>query len=35
MLARREAMYGDRATIRALEDHLWRWAGRSTPPATP
>ena len=29
MAARREAMYGDRAPIRALEDHLWRWAGRA------
>jgi len=28
MGARREAMYGDRAPIRALEEHLWRWAGR-------
>ena len=29
MAARREAMYGDKTPIRALEDHLWRWAGRS------
>ena len=29
LLARREAMYGDLAPIRALEEHLWRWAGRS------
>ena len=29
LLARREAMYGDLAPIRALEAHLWRWAGRS------
>ncbi len=27
--ARREAMYGDKAPIRALEEHLWRWAGRA------
>ena len=29
MAARREAMYGDRAPIRALEAQLWRWAGRA------
>jgi len=29
LLARREAMYGDLAPIRALEEHLQRWAGRS------
>jgi predicted O-linked N-acetylglucosamine transferase (SPINDLY family) len=29
LLARREAMYGDRVSIRALEEHLWRWAGRA------
>jgi len=29
MAARREAMYGDRAPIRALEGHLLRWAGRT------
>jgi len=28
MAVRREAMYGDKAPIRALEEHLWRWAGR-------
>ena len=28
MGARREAMYGDKAPIRALEQRLWGWAGR-------
>ncbi len=28
MAARRDALYGDKAPIRALEQHLWRWAGR-------
>ena len=28
LAARRESMYGDKAPIRALEQHLWRWAGR-------
>lgn len=28
MAAARDALYGDRAPIRALEAHLWRWAGR-------
>ena len=26
MATRREALYGDKAPIRALEGHLWRWA---------
>jgi len=29
MAARRETLYGDKAPIRALEQHLWRWAGRA------
>ncbi len=28
MAAARERLYGDTAPIRALEAHLWRWAGR-------
>ncbi|MGN6530106.1 MAG: tetratricopeptide repeat protein [Burkholderiaceae bacterium] len=28
MAAARDALYGDTAPIRALEGHLWRWAGR-------
>jgi predicted O-linked N-acetylglucosamine transferase (SPINDLY family) len=28
MAARRDTLYGDKAPIRALEAHLWRWAGR-------
>jgi predicted O-linked N-acetylglucosamine transferase (SPINDLY family) len=28
MAARRDTLYGDKAPIRALEQHLWRWAGR-------
>ncbi|MEP6505277.1 MAG: tetratricopeptide repeat protein, partial [Betaproteobacteria bacterium] len=27
--ARRDTLYGDKAPIRALEQHLWRWAGRA------
>jgi predicted O-linked N-acetylglucosamine transferase (SPINDLY family) len=36
MAAAREVLYGDTAPIRALEAHLWRWAGRDAPaiPAT-
>jgi predicted O-linked N-acetylglucosamine transferase (SPINDLY family) len=31
MGAARDALYGDVAPIRALEAHLWRWAGRGVP----
>jgi hypothetical protein len=28
MAAARDVLYGDVAPIRALEAHLWHWAGR-------
>jgi len=31
MSAARDVLYGDIAPIRALEAHLWRWAGRGDP----